>query len=301
MALAAAQIGGIIPALVTAFREDESVDLPGVRAHTRRALNAGAHGVFALGTNGEFFVLTEDEKVAVLQAVVTETAGAVPVYAGTGTIGTRDGVQTARRLVAAGADVLSIISPYFAAASQEELYRHFRTIAEAVEVPVLVYNIPARTGVQVNPETIERLATVPNIVGVKDSSGNFDTILQYLERTDREEFAVISGNDALILWTLLAGGTGGITAVANIYPRTLVEIYEAWKAGDIATARARQDALRPIRNCFRHGNPNTVVKVAANLAGAAVGPCRAPFNHLSAEARADIEATIAADQARGLS
>ena len=293
-------IRGIVPALVTPFNDDESLNLTQLKRHARRAIDAGAHGVFCLGTNGEFFQMSADERIAVLDAVVEETKGEVPVYGGAGTVGTRDTVALARRMAEHGADVLSVIAPYFAAASQEELFRHYATIADSVDAPVLIYNIPARTGVNIAAGTVARLAQIDNIVGVKDSSGNFDNILQYLEQTDRETFAVLSGTDSLILWNLFAGGTGGITAIANIYPRTMVEIFERWQAGDIDGAKAAQASIRPIRNLFRHGNPNTVVKAATNAAGEPVGPCRAPFNVLSDEALEDIRQTVESDHARGL-
>lgn len=295
------EIGGIIPALVTSFHDDESIDEAGVRAHVRRMLDAGAHAVFAGGTNGEFFALSAEERTRVIALVVEEVAGRIPVYAGTGAVTTREAVELATAAEAAGADALSVITPYFAQASQEELYRHFVTIAEAVSVPVVLYNIPARTGNAIAPQTVARLADVDNIAGVKDSSGNFDTILRYIEGTRDKDFAVLSGNDALILWSLLAGGAGSITGVANIYPHTLVGIYEAWRRGDLEQARTFQDSIRAIRNCFAFGNPNTIVKKAAALRGFAVGPCRAPFNQVSEEAVAKIRATIADDEARGVS
>lgn len=293
-------IHGIIHALVTPFHDDESLNLEQMGRHARRAIDAGAHGVFCLGTNGEFFQQTPDERVAVLEAVKDAADGQVPVYAGAGDVGTRDTIALAKRLSAAGADVLSVITPYFAAASQEELYRHFAAVAASVDTPILMYNIPARTGVNLTAATVARLAEIENIVGIKDSSGNFDNILQYLELTDRDTFAVVAGTDSLILPTLQAGGAGGITAIANVYPHNMVEIFERWQAGDLDGARTAQARIRALRNLFHHGNPNTIVKAATNAAGQPVGPCRAPFNHLSDAALADIGATVAADHARGL-
>jgi 4-hydroxy-tetrahydrodipicolinate synthase len=293
-------ISGSIHALVTPFHDDESLNLDQMRLHTDRAVEAGADGVFCLGTNGEFFQQTEDERVAVLEAVVDATAGRVPVYGGAGAVGTRETVRIARRMQAAGADVLSVITPYFAAASQDELYRHFAVVADSVDVPVLIYNIPARTGNTIAPATVARLAEIDNIAGVKDSSGNFDAILQYIELTDPEHFAVLAGTDSLVLPTLQAGGAGGITAVANVYPRTMVEIYQRWASGDVDGARQAQASIRPLRNLFTLGNPNTIVKAATNAAGEAVGPCRAPFNLLGDAALAKIAETVRADQAAGL-
>lgn len=293
-------IRGSIHALVTPFHDDESLNLDQMPVHTDRAVRAGADGVFCLGTNGEFFQQTEDERLAVLEAVVDATAGRVPVYGGAGAVGTKETVRIAQRMQAAGADVLSVITPYFAAASQDELYRHFAVVAEAVDIPVLVYNIPARTGNTITPATVAKLAEIDNIAGVKDSSGNFDAILQVIELTDPEHFAVLAGTDSLVLPTLQAGGAGGITAVANVYPRTMVEIFQKWAAGDLDGARAAQASIRPLRNLFALGNPNTIVKAATNAAGEAVGPCRAPFNLLGDAVLAKIADTVHADQAAGL-
>lgn len=149
------------------------------------------------------------------------------------------------------------------------------------------------------PALIERLAQIPNIAGVKDSSGNFENMLQYIARTP-DDFAVLSGNDGLILWNLLAGGRGGITAISNVYPKTMVAIYQEWKAGNLEAARAAQDAIRPIRATQRHGNPNTITKAAANLAGCDLGPCRAPFNEVPEAALAEIREVLDRTHAQGI-
>lgn len=293
-------VTGIFPALVTPYNDDESLNLPQLARHVRRALDAGSHGVFCGGTNGEFYIQSHEERLAVVDTVVGEVNGAVPVVAGAGCIGTRDTVRMAKDMEAHGADMLSVIAPYFAAASQDELVRHFTAVAEAVSIPVMVYNIPARTGVNIAPATVARVAEVEGIVGVKDSSGNFDQILQYISVTEGMDFSVLAGTDSLILSNLLAGGSGAITAIANIYPRTMVEIYEKWASGDIEGAKKAQNSIRPIRNCLQLGNPNTVVKAATNAAGEPVGACRAPFNLLSASALEEIARTVASDHERGL-
>lgn len=293
-------IRGILAATATPFDEDENIAETALRAHVRHQLTAGVHGIFALGTNGEFYAQSAAERAEAARIVIDEVSGAVPVVIGAGAATTKETISIAADAAAAGADALSIITPYFAAASQVEIENHFRAVADSVDVPVIVYNIPARTGNAVAPATLEKLAAVDNITAVKDSSGNFDTILQYLERTDRETFDVISGNDSLILWTLLAGGAGGISGIANIYPETMASIYDLFVAGDIDAARSAQDSIRPIRNCLALGNPNTVVKAAANERGFGLGPARAPFNALSDEAKKQVAATVAADVERGL-
>lgn len=276
-----ADIKGIIVPILTPMHEDETLNLPELRNQIERLIAAGVHGIFPFGTNGEGYILSEKEKEEVLAVCVDQVKGRVPVYAGSGCISTKDTIRQSLKAKELGADVLSIITPSFAAASQDELYTHYRAVAEAVDLPILLYNIPARTGNALAPATVAKLAEIDNIVGAKDSSGNFDNILQYIERTRGKDFVVLSGNDSLILWTLLAGGQGGIAGCANVFPRNMVAIYENFVKGDMAAARTAQDAIRPFRDTFRFGNPNTIVKTATALLGYPVGKCRAPFNGLS--------------------
>ena len=294
------KIKGIIAAMVTSMNADESLNEAEIRAQVNRQIAAGADAVFCLGTNGEFYILNEEEKLRVIRIVVEETAGRVPVYAGTGCPGTEATIALSKKAQALGADVLSVISPYFAAISQEEIFRHYQALAKSVDIPIVMYNMPARTGNNIAPETAARLARIPGIAGIKDSSGNWENLKAYIECTRGMDFSVLSGNDSLILDTLKEGGAGGITAVANIYPHTMVSIYRRFIAGDMAGALAAQESIADIRACFKFGNPNTVTKTAANLAGQKVGPCRAPFNYLSEEAVAKIGENLAADAAKGM-
>lgn len=283
---------GIIAAMVTPLNEDSSVNEVELRHQVDRQIEAGVNGVFTLGTNGEGYILTHEEKLRIIKIVVEQTDHRVPVYAGTGCVSTQETIQLSKEAQELGADVLSVITPSFAKASQEELYRHYKALNDAVDLPILLYNIPARTGNALAPQTVSRLADLEHVVGVKDSSGNFDNILQYIELTRDRDFNVISGNDALILWTLQAGGTGGITAIANVLPTIMVSIYQRWLKGDFNSARAAQDSIRPLRNCFKYGNPNTITKIATNLIGCPVGETRAPFNYLSDEGREALAATL---------
>lgn len=273
---------GIIVPIITPMNADESVNEEELRSQIERLIGGGVHGIFPFGTNGEGYILSEYEKERILSVCVEQVDGRVPVYAGTGCISTRDTIRFSRIAEKIGADVLSVITPSFAAASQDELIAHYRAVADSVDLPIILYNIPARTGNALSPMTVQVLSGVPNIVGVKDSSGNFDNILQYIELTrDAEGFSVLSGNDSLILWTLMAGGSGGVAGCANVFPENMVSIYERYIAGDIPGARAAQDAIRPFRNCFKYGNPNTIVKMAVAMLGYPVGKCRAPFNSVS--------------------
>jgi 4-hydroxy-tetrahydrodipicolinate synthase len=268
---------GILPAILTPMNEDESINEKELRAHINRMIDAGVHGLFCLGTNGEFYALTHEEKLEVMQIVADENRGRLPLYAGTGCITTKDTIRLTRKAVETGMNAVSIVSPYYIGVTQEDLFNHYRDIAEEVDIPIILYNIPARTGNNIEAKTVSKLMEYKNIIGIKDSSGNFDNTLKYLE-VARKEFAVLAGNDSLVLWTLLAGGAGGISGIANIMPGLLVKIYEFWKKGNMEEARKAQDAVRPMRECFRFGNPNSIVKRAVNLLGYPAGPARKPVN-----------------------
>ena len=294
------RIKGIIPPIVTPMNADESINEQELRKQVNRLINAGVHGLFPFGTNGEGYILSAEEKEQVLRIVVDETKGRVPVYAGTGCVSTAETIKQSLMAKKVGADVLSIITPSFAAASQEELYNHYKEVAEAVDLPIILYNIPARTGNSLAPATVARLSKIPNIVGVKDSSGNFDNMLQYIEKTKDSDFIVLSGNDSLILWCLLAGGRGGIAGCANVYPDTMVNIYEQFIKGNIEKAREYQDSIRSFRDCFKFGNPNTIVKTAVSLLGYPVGKCRKPFSSLSDEGINAIKKVLEENKQKGM-
>lgn len=295
------EIKGIIPPIVTPMNEDESINGQELRNQVKRQIKGGVHGLFPFGTNGEGYILNEKEKEEVLSIVIDETKGRVPVYAGTGCISTKDTIRQSQMAKSLGADVLSIITPSFAAASQNELYDHYKAVAEAVDMPIVLYNIPARTGNALAPATVARLSKIENIVGAKDSSGNFDNMLQYIEQTrDRGDFAVLSGNDSLILWNLLAGGTGGIAGCANVFPEVMASIYNYFVAGDLVNARKAQDSIRSFRGCFKYGNPNTIVKTAVNLLGYPVGKCRAPFNQVPEEGIEALKKVLAENHEKGM-
>ena len=294
------EIRGIIPPILTPMNEDEEINLEELKNQVNRQIKAGVHGIFACGTNGEGYALSNQEKELVMKTVVEETAGRVPVYGGVGCVTTQETVELAKRAEDLGCNVLSVITPSFAQASQNELYEHYLCVAEAVHIPIVLYNIPARTGNALGVDTVRRLAEVDNIVGIKDSSGNFDQMLQYLEATAEKDFKVISGNDSLILWNLLAGGVGGIAGCTNVYPENMVAIYENFIRGDLEAARKAQNAIRSFREVFRFGNPNTVVKSATALLGYPVGKCRRPFHQLSDEAVRELKKVLEDNKAKGM-
>ncbi|MEG0742998.1 MAG: 4-hydroxy-tetrahydrodipicolinate synthase [Clostridia bacterium] len=267
---------GILPAMVTPMHKDGSIDEESLCAQVRRHHQSGVHGIFVLGTNGEFYALQEEEKIRVMELTVKENAHKLPICAGIGCITTAQTISLAHKAQEIGVDALSVITPYFGMVSQKALTAHYLSVARNTDLPIILYNIPARTGVSISYQTLEALAKEPNIVAIKDSSGNFDNTLRYLECTDHQ-FHVLAGNDSLILSTLMAGGKGAIAATANLFPHQVSQIYESFQSGDIARATQIQNGLRAIRDCFALGNPNTVIKYTTNLLGHGVGPVREPF------------------------
>lgn len=295
------EIKGVIVPLLTPMNDDETINEKELRNQINRQIESGIHALFPLGTNGEAYILSREEKEQVLKIVVDEAKGRVPVYGGTGCISTKETIELSLKAKEIGVDVLSIITPSFAAASQDELYEHYKEVAEAVDLPIVLYNIPARTGNALAPATVEKLSKIPNIVGVKDSSGNFDNMLQYIEKTRyRKDFAVLSGNDSLILWCLLAGGRGGIAGCANVFPSTMASIYDTFIAGNLDKAREIQDSIRSFRDCFKFGNPNTIVKTAVSLLGYPVGKCRKPFCQVPKAGIEAIKKVLEENTAKGM-
>ena len=295
------EIKGVIVPLLTPMNADETINEKELRNQVNHQIESGIHALFPLGTNGEAYILSREEKEQVLKIVVDEAKGRVPVYGGTGCVSTKETIELSLKAKEIGIDVLSIITPSFAAASQDELYEHYKEVAEAVDLPIVLYNIPARTGNALAPATVEKLSKIPNIVGVKDSSGNFDNMLQYIEKTRyRKDFAVLSGNDSLILWCLLAGGRGGIAGCANVFPSTMASIYDTFIAGNLDKAREIQDSIRSFRDCFKFGNPNTIVKTAVSLLGYPVGKCRKPFCQVPEAGIEAIKKVLEENTAKGM-
>ena len=288
-------IKGIIPPIVTPMNADESVNIPELRNQIERQIAGGVHGIFPFGTNGEGYILSLKEKEEVLETVIDQVKGRVPVYAGTGCISTRDTIYMSKRAEELGADVLSIITPSFALASQKELYDHYVEVAKHVNIPIVLYNIPMRTGNKLLPETVAKLAKdVDVIMGAKDSSGDRDNLKAYIDLTRDldKDFSVLAGNDGNILFCLQNGGQGGIAGRANIWPATVASIYDSFVAGDVAKAEAAQEAISKIQRVFKFGNPNTIIKKAVALMGHPVGDCRRPFNYLCDEGIQELKAVL---------
>ena len=286
------ELKGIISAFVTPMYPGEEINEAELKNQVERQISAGAAAVFCGGTNGEGYALSFEEKLRITALTAEAAAGRVPVLSGTGCVTTRETIALSRAAAEHGADGVSVVLPYFAAASQEELYRHYMSVADAVSVPVIIYNIPARTGNCIEPETAARLAEHPNIYGIKDSSGDFNRVCAYIA-VGGDKLRVYCGTDSLILASLQKGAAGAISAVTNILPEMVYSIYRNFVSGNLDAAEAAQRGIQPIRECFKLGNPNTVVKRATEQMGHPVGKPRAPFCVLSDAADAAIADTIA--------
>ena len=297
------QIKGIIPPIVTPMNADESVNIPELRSQVERQIAGGVHGIFPFGTNGEGYILSLKEKEEILEAVVDQVKGRIPVYAGSGCISTQDTIYMSKRAEELGADVLSIITPSFAVASQKELYDHYVEVAKHVNIPIVLYNIPPRTGNKLLPETVAKLANdVDVIMGAKDSSGDRDNLKAYIDLTQEldKDFSVLAGNDGNILFCLQNGGKGGIAGRANLWPKTVASIYNYFVAGELDKAQEAQDAVAALQRVFKFGNANTIIKKAVNLLGYPVGDCRRPFNYLCQEGVEELKLVLKESAEKGM-
>jgi 4-hydroxy-tetrahydrodipicolinate synthase len=276
-------IHGIIPPVATPMQADEDLDLPRLRSFLDHLIAGGVHGVFVLGTNSEFYALDEREKQEVIATAVAHVNRRVPVYAGTGAECTREAVRLTRMAEKEGADGVSVITPYFVSPSQQEIYDHYRRIAEHTSLPVILYNNPGTCGgVKIEPDTVARLAQVPNILAVKDSSGDLQNTQEFI-RVAPERFSVMMGRDTLIFPALVMGARGAVPATGNVAPALLAEIYNAFRAGDLARAKAAQLRLNPLRMALGLCTAPGGVKAALQVLGTPIGPCRSPVGPLAPE------------------
>ena len=272
-------IRGVVTPLITPVDAGERVYETGLRNQIDHVLRGGVHGVFVVGSTGEFYGLDYDEKKRATEITVDQVKGRVPVYVGASAITTRECIKLSKMAEAAGAQAVTILTPMFISPSEEELYNHFRTIAESTALPVLVYNNPERTGINMSANLVERLAEIPNLVGAKDSSGDLTLTSEYIRRTRSKGFKILAGRDTMILATLVYGGVGCVAATSNIAPALVVEIYNRFKAGDIPGALEAQYKLAPLRIAFGLGSFPVVMKDALNLMGINVGDPIKPIGH----------------------
>lgn len=284
-----AAFAGVSVALVTPFREGE-LDLAAIRAQVEFQVAAGTTCVCPVGTTGESPTLSHEEHERVISEVVQAAAGRVKVMAGTGSNSTREALRLTRWAERAGADAALMVAPYYNKPTQQGFYEHFKAVAEEVPVPICLYNIPGRTGKNVEPETIARLAELPNITMVKEATGSLDQASQVLALTD---LTVLSGDDSLTLPLLAVGGEGVISVVGNIVPHAMIELVEAFRAGQVDRAQALHLQLFPLcRDMLGLATNPIPIKAAMKLLGRDTGELRLPMTPLDAGAESALRGTL---------
>ena len=287
------ELKGVYTAMVTPFREDR-IDEAGLVQNIRTQLAAGISGLVFLGTTGESSTLTDEEQKKVIEIGVQETKGKAAVIIGTGSYSTRQTVEKTRRAKEMGAEVALIVTPYYNKPTQEGIYRHFEAISSNVDLPILVYNIQGRTGVNIETPTLLRIASLPNVIGVKEASGNIVQIGEVLLSVRKKfpSFVVLSGDDGLTLPIMVLGATGVISVVSNLVPERVVSLVDAALKGRFHEARQIHEELSPLfKLAFIEVNP-TPIKYAMDLCGMAAGPCRLPLCEMRRESQEILAAKL---------
>ncbi|TCK21803.1 dihydrodipicolinate synthase family protein [Pseudonocardia endophytica] len=288
------QLSGILSALVTPFDADGRIDDTLLRAVVDRSIDAGVGGVVACGSTGEFAAMTADERRHVVETVVEHTAGRVPVVAQTGGLTAAEAVGHSRHAQAAGASVLMLVTPFYEPLTMDETLRYLRTVAGALDIPVMLYNLPPATGVNLDPDTVGALAReVGNIAYVKDTSGDLAQAGQ-LVRYHGDVISTIVGWDSLAFPALCDGVAGAMCGTANVVGAELVAVQRAIAAGDLAGARAEWERIYPLIDTLLSTAFIPGVKAALSARGLPVGPPREPLNPLGGEALARVRALVAA-------
>jgi 4-hydroxy-tetrahydrodipicolinate synthase len=286
------QLSGVLTALATPFTADGLIDESQLRLLVDRSIDGGVDGVVACGSTGEFAALSADERRLVVETVVEHTAGRVPVVAQTGATSTAEAIRLSRHAQDCGADVLMLITPYYEQLSMPEATGYLRTVAEAVELPVMLYNIPANTGLNLDADTVGTLAReVENIRYIKDSSGDMGQATQLIHH-HREHISTIIGWDSLILAALTEGAAGVMAGTANIVPREIVAVHRAVAAGDFATAQAEWNRIYPLIDAILSVPFVPAIKAALKALGQPIGTPRRPTGDLDAARVARIEKLI---------
>ena len=278
---------GVGTALVTPFTKNGAIDEAGVRRLAARQIEGGVHFLVPCGTTGESPTLTRDEHLRVVALVVQEAAGRVPVLAGAGGYNTHEVAELARACEAIGANGILSVTPYYNKPTQAGLIRHYETIAAATSLPIVLYNVPGRTGCNIEPKTVARLASVPTIVGIKEASGNMTQICDVC-RSVPDDFIVLSGDDAMTVPMMAVGARGVISVVSNVTPDGMVSVVEPAGRGDFASARRAHERLLPLMLVsFVEANP-IPVKAAMAMMGLLEETYRLPMVPPSESSRARI-------------
>ncbi|WP_307894419.1 4-hydroxy-tetrahydrodipicolinate synthase [Bacillus swezeyi] len=283
--------GNIATAMVTPFDKNENIDFHKLSKLIDYLLNNGTDSLVVAGTTGESPTLSEEEKIALIQYSVKEAAGRAPIIAGTGSNNTKASIKLTKKAEEAGADAVMLVTPYYNKPSQEGMYCHFRAIAEETSLPVMLYNVPGRTAASLAPETTIRLAEIPNIVAIKEASGDLDAITKIVAETP-DDFAVYSGDDSLTLPALSVGGRGIVSVASHIIGPEMQEMIKHYIDGNTAQAALIHQKLLPLmKGLFAAPNPSPL-KTALQLKGLDVGSVRLPLIPLNEDERLRLSSLI---------
>lgn len=284
---------GIIPAVITPLTAEGRFNEQAMRKLINYLIDGGVHGLFVVGTTGEFYGLSAEEKREIFQVTMDETRGRVPVYAGTNGITTRESVMLTQLAEECKVDAVSVLTPLFLTPNQDELIKHYQSVAASTSLPVILYANPPKTGVNLAPATVAKLAETDNIVSIKDSSGDLTITAEYIRLTrDRKDFSVLMGRDTLIYGALCYGATGSIASCANVAPRLCADIYEKFIAGDLAGSLEAQFTLAPLRIAFTIGTFPAVIKESLTMLGIEAGPCMEPAGPMTTDERAKLRKVL---------
>lgn len=285
---------GVYPALITPFRKNGEIDVAGFRRNIDFVIEGGVAGIVPCGCTGEAATLSFDEQKQLLEAAVDQADGRVPVIGGSGSNNTREAVELTQYAEEAGASAAMLITPYYNKPGDAGQLLHYRTVAGKVDIPIILYNVPSRTGVNMKPSVVAELAKVDNIVGIKEASGNPAQSAEIIEltRDHKKKFTVLSGDDNLTIPIMSYGGTGVVSVVANVLPREVSQMVDAYLKGDRKKALDAYYRLAPImRGLFIETNP-IPVKAAANMMGLAAGDLRAPLTTIAPENQEKLRAML---------
>lgn len=270
------KIKGIVTAMVTPLNE-KGIDELATRALVNRLIDSGVAGLFILGTNGEFYALTEEEKLFLAEIVVNETNGRVPVFAGSGGNSTEATINLTNKLEKIGVTAVSIITPFLMKINNEELINHYEMIAQNTNLPIILYNIPANTKINISEEVFKKLVQNNQIIGIKDSSGDIENIKMYVKNSrKREEFSVLVGSDSKILSGLMLGADGAVAATSNVLTKTDVGIYHQFSKGNIEKAKQLQESIEEFRRILKFATVPSVLKYSCTIIGNSVGVPKLP-------------------------
>ena len=284
---------GIIPPIITPFTAEGKVDFPMLRKMTNHLIENGVHGVFPLGTTGEFYAFSNDEVREIFKTVKEEAAGRVPVYGGANHITTRGVIELLGICEEVGVDAVSVLTPMFVTQTQDELYTYYKTIASATNLPIILYNNAPKTNVTITPATVAKLSEIDNIVGAKDSTGDMTNATEYIRLTrGNDNFSVLMGRDTLIYAGLCHGAAGSIAATSNVAPRLVADIYDKFMAGDIKGSLNAQFELAPLRLACAMGTFPAVIKEGLVQQGINVGKCLEPIGELTADEKEKLRAVL---------